>query len=428
MQSVKYHKEGLYQYMVLETEKEMESTYSNDLFQHQDVPNFLRYELRTVDDRQRIYYRLQYKNSLQSVREFLSFKETMVRGIMESIICVLETAKDYLLDMNHIIWSMECIFMEIETGRLLFCYYPGSSPKYSLQEFLTEFIQIVGKKNEKNVVMMLQFYNCITEPSCSLESILAFRKDYMYKDMDGDTMLEEECRQEDYLVEKITSNVPDNNSDKNPDKKENMKMKGILFLLIVCDLIIFFLCFLNVLPFSFIYGGFLLLGLFVAGLFVYELSDSKEDNPDNIMEAYFQAQQQESILTQEASVVYGETSVLSQLNDSCMEVVVEDESKELYLLPLKKDEYPSIYVKKDSAVIGCMKESCDYVLQERGISRLHAKIMKTSMGLILLDLNSTNGTFLNGEQMIPGQDYSLEKGDMIAFSQVEFVVTDGSIL
>lgn len=424
MQSVKYHKEGLYQYMVLETEKEMESTYSNYLFQHQDVPNFLRYELRTVDDRQRIYYRLQYKNSLQSVKEFLSFRETMVRGIVESIICVLEIAKDYLLDMNHIIWSMECIFIEIETGRLLFCYYPGPLPKNSLQEFLTEFIQVVGKKNEKNVVMMLQFYNCITEPSCSLESILAFRKDYMYKDIDGDIVLEEECQQEDFLVEEKASNA----MDKNSVKKENMKMKGILFFIIVCDLTIFVLCFLNVLPFSFIYGGFLLLGLFVAGLFVYELSDSKEDNPDKIMEAYFNAQHQESILTQEASVVYGETSVLSQLNDSCMEVVVEDEPKELYLLPLKKDEYPSIYIKKDSAVIGCMKESCDYVLQERGISRLHAKIMKTSMGLILLDLNSTNGTFLNGEQMIPGQDYSLEKGDMIAFSQVEFVVTDGSIL
>ncbi len=399
MQSVKYHKEGIYRYMALEIGEQKEATYVNYLFQYEKVPNFLQYELRTVDDQHKIYYRLQYKNSLQSVREFLSFKETGLYEIIDSIIGVLETARDYLLDCNHIIWSMECIFIEVETNRLLFCYYPDELQKNSMQEFLSEFMQLVGKKNEQNVVTMLQFYHCITEPSCSMESILAFRNQHMHPNAPSVNCILEIQEEE---------------------KDGFFAGKGILFIIGLCDVGIFILCILNILPFSYIYGGLALLGIFVAGLFVYEALDKEEDNPDKIMEDYFKENPPE----QEEAIVYGETSVLLDKDTDSREVVVEDRRKELYLTPLKKDEYEPIYIEEASIVIGCMKDSCNYVINARGISRLHAKIMKTIQGLTVLDLNSTNGTFLNGEQIAPGKDYSLEKGDMIAFSQVEFLVSE----
>ncbi len=399
MQSVKYHKEGIYRYMVLEIGEQKEATYVNYLFQYEKVPNFLQYELRTVDDQHKIYYRLQYKNSLQSVREILSFKETGLYEIIDSIIGVLETARDYLLDCNHIIWSMECIFIEVETNRLLFCYYPDELQKNSMQEFLSEFMQLVGKKNEQNAVTMLQFYHCITEPSCSMESILAFRNQHMHPNAPSVNCILEIQEEE---------------------KDGFFAGKGILFIIGLCDVGIFILCILNILPFSYIYGGLALLGIFVAGLFVYEALDKEEDNPDKIMEDYFKENPPE----QEEAIVYGETSVLLDKDMDSREVVVEDSRKELYLMPLKKDEYEPIYIEETSIVIGCMKDSCNYVINARGISRLHAKIMKTIQGLTVLDLNSTNGTFLNGEQIAPGKDYSLEKGDMIAFSQVEFLVSE----
>ncbi len=417
MQSVKYHKEGIYRYMVLEIGEQKEATYVNYLFQYEKVPNFLQYELRTVDDQYKIYYRLQYKNSLQSVREFLSFKETGLYEIIDSIIGVLETARDYLLDCNHIIWSMECIFIEVETNRLLFCYYPDELQKNSMQEFFSEFMQLVGKKNEQNVVTMLQFYHCITEPSCSMESILAFRNQHMHSNApSANGILEIQEEKENGFFSEKGENLEEN---RNPSKK-NLKRKGILFIIGLCDVGIFILCILNILPFSYIYGGLALLGIFVAGLFVYEALDKEEDNPDKIMEDYFKENPPE----QEKTIVYGETSVLLDKDMDSREVVVEDSRKELYLMPLKKDEYEPIYIEETSIVIGCMRDSCNYVINARGISRLHAKIMKTIQGLMVLDLNSTNGTFLNGEQIVPGKDYSLEKGDMIAFSQVEFLVSE----
>ena len=56
----------------------------------------------------------------------------------------------------------------------------------------------------------------------------------------------------------------------------------------------------------------------------------------------------------------------------------------------------------------------DFVLPEnKGISRKHACIEFEDQEFYLSDLNSTNHTFLNGNQLMPGKKYKLKSGDEI---------------
>jgi hypothetical protein len=50
-----------------------------------------------------------------------------------------------------------------------------------------------------------------------------------------------------------------------------------------------------------------------------------------------------------------------------------------------------------------------------GVSRRHAKLVTQAGGRWILDLNSTNFTFLNGDQLRPGELYPLKHGDEIRF-------------
>lgn len=54
----------------------------------------------------------------------------------------------------------------------------------------------------------------------------------------------------------------------------------------------------------------------------------------------------------------------------------------------------------------------------KGVSRLHAKICSVRDGLVLIDLNSTNGTLLNNFRLPPEEPYPLSSGDEIRFGDL----------
>ncbi|HFQ93536.1 MAG TPA: FHA domain-containing protein, partial [Anaerolineae bacterium] len=55
---------------------------------------------------------------------------------------------------------------------------------------------------------------------------------------------------------------------------------------------------------------------------------------------------------------------------------------------------------------------------ELGVSRIHAVIKTTDNGLVLIDLDSTNGTYLNTYLIPPQQPYPLHSGDEIRFGDL----------
>lgn len=50
---------------------------------------------------------------------------------------------------------------------------------------------------------------------------------------------------------------------------------------------------------------------------------------------------------------------------------------------------------------------------ESGVSRRHARIFRTEAGLVIEDLDSLNGTFLNGTRLTPAIPYPMNDGDRI---------------
>jgi predicted component of type VI protein secretion system len=58
----------------------------------------------------------------------------------------------------------------------------------------------------------------------------------------------------------------------------------------------------------------------------------------------------------------------------------------------------------DFAAFGAMRH---------GVSRRHALIRPADEMLYLIDQNSTNGTWVNGQRLLPGRDFPLKDGDII---------------
>jgi hypothetical protein len=72
-------------------------------------------------------------------------------------------------------------------------------------------------------------------------------------------------------------------------------------------------------------------------------------------------------------------------------------------------------------------ERCDGIIDEQGISRRQLEIDRTAEGYLVKDLGSSNGTFLNGERMIPYKPYPLSTGDKLRIIGTEWEFRQSSI-
>ena len=76
----------------------------------------------------------------------------------------------------------------------------------------------------------------------------------------------------------------------------------------------------------------------------------------------------------------------------------------------------------DGVIIGRSSELSHIVISGQGVSRRQARI-STARGRILVeDLNSTNGTFLNGRRLSPFKPAEIRPGDQLAFGKTELSV------
>ena len=73
-------------------------------------------------------------------------------------------------------------------------------------------------------------------------------------------------------------------------------------------------------------------------------------------------------------------------------------------------------------VVGKIQEYVDQVLNDSSVSRMHARFSQDQEGrMTVRDLNSTNGTWLNGERLQPNESRLMERGDHLRLGRMEFV-------
>lgn len=438
-----FEKEAFHAYLVLPVFVEKKDTYINQLLQFHHVPCFMKYEFRQCDGKEELYYELKYRTTVKSVFFNLQLSLMMMKNFINSIIKALEVAEEFLLNVEDIVWESDCIFIEANTGNLEFCYLPQKAEGPNLKEFLLEIIQGMDKKQEESMMLMLQFYNLVTEEDCSLERLVKFRKE---QGLDKNCIRDEINRGQEDKEEKLD----DIKEKKEEDVSYGEQIVKILLLLVTGINLILIICLLfQVFTYDKMVYLFIGLGTLIVLIIIY-MFITKEDSADEMMESYFQGEgnnvqgedeenqnKEEEILRKERSIkkVEDDEKDGDKIEETVLlvegmekewdeEIVQEDEWKQLYLVPMKKEKYKEIMIEKKSIVIGSMKKNTDYQLVERGISRMHAKIMKKDDGIFLLDLNSTNGTFVNGENIKSGEEYRLESGDLVMFGKVEFFVAN----
>jgi len=117
-----------------------------------------------------------------------------------------------------------------------------------------------------------------------------------------------------------------------------------------------------------------------------------------------------------------------QVDQSTGEISFDDNKNLVLVIRGMVERFP---LRSDLSIVLGRKvagsESADFDLSpygalDRGVSRRHARIFVRNKQLWVTDLNSTNGTFLNGEQLKPNEANQLHRSSELRIGRLSLEV------
>lgn len=98
--------------------------------------------------------------------------------------------------------------------------------------------------------------------------------------------------------------------------------------------------------------------------------------------------------------------------------------KTQYVLLPEDNKYNKLKILEFPFYIGKITDGMDAVIMESTISRVHAKITLEDENLYITDMGSTNGTYLNEENIQPHTRMQIRIGDLLRFANISYTLSN----
>jgi pSer/pThr/pTyr-binding forkhead associated (FHA) protein len=113
-----------------------------------------------------------------------------------------------------------------------------------------------------------------------------------------------------------------------------------------------------------------------------------------------------------------ETAELKEYDDSILSArpIVLYISREV--APISLERRADLVLGRNEGNVMADVDFTSYGAQDKGVSRHHARLNGIGTPPTLMDLDSYNGTFINGERLTPGRSYTLKSSDEIRLARL----------
>ena len=479
-----YKRDVSHNYLILrEEEKVNTASYQVRMLTGNVIPSILKCRLQGLDGNLLFYYDITSRQSLASFYEQRKFHRKDLHMLFCGFICVMEEMAEFLMNTDQLLLCPEYIFLDIEKREVKFCCLPDyHHPIQEQFRELTEYLlPRLDHEDPQAVSMGYGVYRKAMETGFQLEHI----KEAIYQNrgvteksndrestqnqeqkppennLDSMDNFGEKIQEKADVSHLLETDVENKTSKRKKDKKKeesdfqksSNEWTGALLCVftaavLIILLILRYLGYLPGIPAEAIFGGAIILLALAAFLSwtaekkkqkkqmsaewrkkvkrelddTYESSSEKrrkERNPEDLYEADSVQEKMPEWGDEKYKMPeqtgetenYGETVVLSAGQTEGPASLVSREPGEL----------ATIYLDRDLMVIGKMENAADAVISLPTVSRIHAKIRKADDEYYLSDLNSRNGTSVNGRLLKTGEEYQLQDEDQVEFAQARYI-------
>lgn len=446
-----YKRDMNHNYLILYGEKDINTdSYQVRMLVGNIIPSLLKCRIQGVDGKFMMYFDITSKQAVSTLYEEKKLGIEDLQLIFGGFVRVMEEAAEYLINPAQLVLKPQYIFADCEKKELFFCLMPGYDKDIKEQfQLLTEYIlPKIDHEDGEAVILGYGVYRRTMENSFHLEHI----KEELYRKQDNKEEIKTETKKdsreisvqetgEENLMQssEMSENFWREDKAEKTDSHKLFGKKVTVFALILLALAGVTIA---------ISGGYLphqdisvLLGIVLAGMggimltvviirkakAVYKQPQRKNREKPQLSETFvrppvneiLQEGSEDSIKTmmekksphREREEDFGETVVLSAGVVSGPASLVSREPGEL----------APIYLQEELTVVGKLENACDAVIDLPTVSRIHAKIRKREEEYYLSDMNSRNGTIVNGRLLLPEEEYRLQEEDEVDFAQARYI-------
>lgn len=352
-------------YMVLDAPVEDDS-YEYRMLAKNKIAGFLPLCMQQTDGRRQLWYDISGMQSLEGWFEQKKIGGNFLKKLMAALSRAAEQAGNYLLCEEGISLAPERIFVNAEETKICFCYVPSEKKSFedALSGLMEYYISHMQHGNGEGIRACYLFYEKCQMKNMDFEEAVAA----LFAGENGDSHREQEKPQA-----KEVWPVP----EKEPPVLSGGKGR---------------------LSFGKTKESFLRLSEKIFA----ETGRGKQPAKERKPYVFEPEDEKQEIL--HPTVFLG-----SETEEIFGELRYEGDGRESNL----KAEPPVF-------VIGSHASKADGVIADDSVSRIHARLMKEDDGWYLEDLNSTNGTFLNGEPLHYRKKARLKKNDKVTFAKESY--------
>lgn len=475
-----YIRDNSINYMTIESdEKPGEENYQIKMLLKNSVARFLPVSIRVLNNRQIYYYDISSKQPLSRMYEGKNIKKDDVKNIVMHISRISEIIGEYLLDLDCVVLNARFMYMNISDRSLHFTYYPHGGRTFgeSLRELFEFILEHLDHNDKKAVIITYGIYQKILQNDYDLQNLAEDMEEELYEEKDSTSSQVQRGNSGEKIKEfsgdSLNANErPDKNfgEDKNakvkyPGNKHIiesvipetvMEEKEINNTVIAAAFIvakIFFAIVGTFTAFNIFFTEYRLIKLdFVPGVIVIVLAivayklvniiyeknrmcftrivrDSEKMEYEVSEQEIYVGPEEKSAPVQKTSVPVQKSSVIAKPDDYAQTQLLSDYLKEadtkVNCRLVAEDEYAEekeIVIRENPFIIGSLPVNCNFSIESKLVSRMHVRLTREvgSRGYFVEDLNSTNGTYVNGGRIEPNQKVQISDGDMLKIAVMQY--------
>ena len=381
------------------------------MFIENHTDNFLPITKYRINDCGFYKYDISSMTVMSSVFEDREMHADDISSLTDSVRMAVSEAEKYLADSDGIQLSPDYIYRD-GSGKWKFIYFAGSGQEFydGLRELFEYIIRRVSHKDSAGSAMAYGIYKRL----CDGENDIG----RLFETEESVDIKAAEVQEERQVIESVMPQTVTEEREV-PDKFKLYALYGIAGIWALAVIVFLAGIIIPGVRISGMSAGSCLLAVIALAAAGYVSFKWYLKNKDKLFR----------IKTERKEIPYEQSTVRilipqeKEKTDEEYTVVLNAQpQKQCHSLTWDENNCRRSYdINKNVCIIGSAPEKADCVINVAGISRTHARISREEDRYFVKDLNSTNGTTVNGKTLACFEIYEIESGDVLMLGNVKCV-------